>query len=223
MTQRKSAARERLSRERIVAGALAIMDREGLDAVSMRRVAHELGVEAMSLYNHIGDKDDLLDGICDMVMSEFQFPEPSQDWEEMVRAGARAWRDLLRSHPATIRLFAERKRPTSNARALRPMEFALGVLRQTGLNDDDTVQAFQAFGGYIQGSVMMEMNPLIGEDKTEHRNAHHQLADELPREEFPCLVDALPRLDACDPDALFEFGLDLMIAGLRARAAAPAS
>src|SRR5919198_2846249 len=127
--------RQRLSRERIVAAALKIMDAEGLEAVSMRRVAHELGVEAMSLYHHVEDKEDILDGICELVMSEFRFPEPSDDWEQVAREGARAWRDIMRSHPSCMRLFAERRKPVTRPEALRPMEFALGVIRSAGLSE----------------------------------------------------------------------------------------
>ena len=81
--------REKLSRDRVIETALALMDDEGLEAVTMRRVGRELGVEAMSLYNHVEDKEDLLDGICEHVMSGFRFPEPSDDWAENVE-GARA-------------------------------------------------------------------------------------------------------------------------------------
>jgi TetR/AcrR family tetracycline transcriptional repressor len=80
ITRGAPASRERLTKPRIVDAALRIMDEEGLDAVSMRRVARELGVEAMSLYNHVQSKEEILDGICERVMSEFDYPSPSGDW-----------------------------------------------------------------------------------------------------------------------------------------------
>ena len=97
--------RAKLSRDRVIEAALRIMDEEGLDAVSMRRVAHELGVEAMSLYHHVGDKDELLDGICERVMGDFEFPELTGDWAQDCRAGARAWRRLMQKHPEVIELW----------------------------------------------------------------------------------------------------------------------
>ena len=99
--------REPLTRERIVEAALRLMDAEGLDAVTMRRIGRELGVEAMSLYNHVEDKEDILDGICELVMSEFAFPEPAEDWAESCRRAARSWRQLLKDHPDVMRLFDE--------------------------------------------------------------------------------------------------------------------
>src|SRR5205085_4540353 len=101
-------ARERLTRARVVDAALRLMDAEGLEAVSMRRLGRELGVEAMSLYNHVRDKDDLLESICEQVMAEFAFPEPAEDWVETGRRAARSWRRLLKDHPNVITLFAER-------------------------------------------------------------------------------------------------------------------
>jgi AcrR family transcriptional regulator len=215
--------RERLTRERIVEAALDIMDREGLEAVTMRHVAHTLGVEAMSLYNHVEDKEGILDGICELVMSRFVFPDPSQDWETRAREAARAWRDLFRTHPSLIRLFAERRKPIQSPDALRPMEFALDVIQSIGLGEQEAVQAFRAFGAYLQGSIMTEANPLVGEAAAEHRRAHDRLAAELPVEEFPRLVEALPHLAACDPEQVFEYGLDLLIAGLKAKVDTPES
>src|SRR5512134_389303 len=91
--------REPLTRERVIEAALRIMDAEGLEAVTMRRIGRELGVEAMSLYNHVRDKDDILDGISDAVMSQFEMPSATKDWSKDARAMAREWRRLLGLHP----------------------------------------------------------------------------------------------------------------------------
>src|SRR4249920_4005972 len=110
MTQRtESKQREKLSRDRIIDTALQIMDDEGLDAVSMRRVGRELGVEAMSLYHHVRDKDDLLMAIRERVLSEFVDPGTDGDWEMRVRRGARSWREVLRAHPNAIGLVSAPK------------------------------------------------------------------------------------------------------------------
>jgi TetR/AcrR family transcriptional regulator, tetracycline repressor protein len=213
--------REPLTRERILRAALRVMDEEGLEAVTMRRLGRELGVEAMSLYNHVEDKEAILDGILEMVMAEFEFPEETGDWEADVRAGVRAWRRLMIAHPTVIALFAESKHPAASPERLRPMEWAFDVLGRGGLSEADVVHAFRAFGGYIMGSVLNEVaNPVPGMRDRDHRAEHVQLAGELPATEFPNLVRLLPLMAECDPDVDFEFGLDLLIAGLRAKVAA---
>ena len=213
--------REPLTRERILRAALRVMDEEGLEAVTMRRLGRELGVEAMSLYNHVEDKEAILDGILEMVMAEFEFPEETGDWEADVRAGVRAWRRLMIAHPTVIALFAESKHPAASPERLRPMEWAFDVLGRGGLSEADVVHAFRAFGGYIMGSVLNEVaNPVPGMRDRDHHAEHVQLAGELPATEFPNLVRLLPLMAECDPDVDFDFGLDLLIAGLRAKVAA---
>lgn len=211
--------REPLTRDRVIEAALHLMDAEGLEAVTMRRVARAVGVEAMSLYHHVDDKDDLLDGICERVMTEFRFPEPTDDWAEDCRRGARAWRRLLRRHPDVMRLFAEQRGPVRSIDSLRPMEYALGLLRGAGLSDRDTAQAFHAFGGYIQGFVMMELGSIVGGVDEEQLRQHTELATGLP-DGFAVLRAVSPHFAACDADEQFEFGLDLMIRGVLARVAA---
>ena len=209
-------SREPLTRDRVIEAALMVMDEEGLEAVSMRRVAREVGVEAMSLYHHVEDKEDLLDGICEHVMSEFDFPEPVDDWAENCRRGARAWRRLLQAHPAVMRLFVEQRGPVRSIDSMRPMEYALGILQASGLSDRDTAQAFHAFGGYIQGFVMMELGSIAGGADEEHMKKHAELAAALP-EEFPTLQTVSRYFAECEPDEQFEFGLDLLIRGLEAK------
>ncbi|HET7870830.1 MAG TPA: TetR/AcrR family transcriptional regulator C-terminal domain-containing protein [Actinomycetota bacterium] len=210
--------REPLTRERILRAALRVMDEEGLEAVTMRRLGRELGVEAMSLYNHVEDKEAILDGILEVVMAEFQFPEETGDWEADVRAGARAWRRLMIDHPTVIALFAESKHPASSPERLRPMEWAFDLLGRGGLSEDEVVHAFRAFGGYIMGSVLNEVaNPVPGMGDRDHHAEHVQLAGELPPTEFPNLVRLLPLMAECDAEVDFEFGLDLLISGLRAK------
>jgi len=207
--------RGRLTRELVVRTALRLMDEEGLEAVTMRRVAHELGVEAMSLYHHVRDKDDLLDGVIEAVMAEFPSPEDHPDWREAGRRTARAWRALLKAHPHVITLMAHRREPLVSLAALRPMDHALSVLRRAGLSELEAVRAFRAFGSYIQGFVLAEVAHLFGGEA------------EAPGEpdlgaigaELPTLAAHLPYLVRCDFDEEFEHGLDLMIRGLEAELA----
>src|SRR5712691_2581966 len=148
--------REPLTRERIIRTALRIMDQEGLEAVSMRHIGRELGVEAMSLYNHVQDKEDILDSICEMVLADFRIPD-ADGWMEGARLAAREYRRLLLAHPTVITLMTERKRPLTNPESLRAYEFALEVFRTAGLSVADSVRAFHVFGGFILGFVTMEL------------------------------------------------------------------
>jgi AcrR family transcriptional regulator len=211
--------RQKLSRDKIVQAALRVMDAEGLEAVSMRRVAREVGVEAMSLYHHVADKDDLLQGVCDLVMANFEFPAADGTWAERMKAGARSWRRLLQAHPDIMRLFALTHGPSPRSpESLRPTEFALRLIRDAGISDRDTVQAFHAFGGYIQGFVMMEGGSIKGADGDEHA-----FATEADPTAFPVLTAVGRYFNECTADEQFEYGLDLMIRGLEARATAGAS
>jgi AcrR family transcriptional regulator len=212
--------REPLTRERVVRTALEIMDREGLGALTMRRVGRELGVEAMSLYNHVRDKEDLLDAITAAVMAEFRWEPASDDWLEQGRRAAREWRHLLKSHPNVIQLLVERKHPMDSPDMLRPTEIALDLLRRAGLSDRDTVNAFQAIGGYIFGVVMMEIGNVAPGRPGEGEVV--DLAHQVPADEFPCLAQMFPWFVQCDMDATFELGLDLLLEGIRAKAAASA-
>jgi AcrR family transcriptional regulator len=210
--------RERLTRERIVDAALGIMDAEGLEAVTMRRVGRELGVEAMSLYNHVKDKEDLLDGVTQRVMGEFHLPGPTDDWRADARSAAHEWRRVLQLHPNVMRLMAERTKPMTSIDAFRPMDHAIEVLRRAGLSDRDTVQAFHAFGGYIFGFVLLEQGMMLGQpDDEQHRRSNEELARLLGTDELPHLAAIVPFFVDCGSEEQFEFGLEMMIAGVAAR------
>lgn len=221
-TTRRRQDREPLTRERIVAVALRLMDEEGLEAVTMRRIGRELGVEAMSLYNHVRDKEEILEGVVEEVMSEFEFPEDERgEWTEQGKAAARAWRALLKAHPNVITLMSEQRKPMTSLRALWPTERAIGILRASGLSDDEAVKTFRAFGGYIQGFVMAEIANMYG-GETVQAPARDATPDEL-RQDLPNLAAAAPYLTHCDFDEAFEYGLDLMIRGVRSKVGAEAA
>jgi AcrR family transcriptional regulator len=210
--------REPLTRRRVIRAALQIMDTEGLDGVTMRRIGRELGVEAMSLYNHVRDKEDILDSICEEVMSEFRIPQV-QGWVDATRAAAHEYRRLLVAHPNVITLMTERKRPFTSADSLRVYEYALSLFRSAGLSPEDTVRAFHTFGGYIMGSVTMELGLMVGGPQDDaHAQAHQEMGRMIASSTvLPCLQEVLPHLMACDVEEQFDFGLDLLIEGIRAR------
>jgi AcrR family transcriptional regulator len=214
--------REPLTRERIIRTALRIMDQEGLEAVSMRRIGRELGVEAMSLYNHVRDKEDILDSISEAVLAEFRLPD-ADDWAEGARLAAREYRRLLLAHPTVVTLMTERKRPFTTVESLRAYEFALEVFRTAGLSEADSVKAFHVFGGYILGFVTMELGLMVGGPEDEaHAQANLEMARMLASADLPRMREAMPHFMNCDLEEQFEFGLDLLIEGIRARISANA-
>jgi TetR/AcrR family transcriptional regulator, tetracycline repressor protein len=206
-----------LTRERVIEAALRVMDREGLEAVTMRRIGRELGVEAMSLYNHVEDKDDILGGVTEMAMGEFRFPEPSGDWRIDARAMAHEWRRLLTLHPPLCQLLAERHRPLEGLAAFRAMDAALGLLRASGLPDRDAAEAFNALGSYILGFVVMEQGLMLGQDDA-HAQRHEQAMQGIRIAGLDHVVACLPYFAECAPDLQFEFGLELMLRGIEAAA-----
>jgi len=209
-------AREPLSRARIVGAALRILDREGLEAVSMRRLGRELGVEAMSLYNHVEDKDDILVGILEAIVSELEIPTEGEPFARL-RAAALGFRAALLRHPGAIPLFAEQRRTIVREPILRAVEAALAALRQAGLSPEDAVHGYRALVGYVLGYVAQEVAGIFTQPEA-FGLPPEQVAAALPAAELPTLVELLPEMARCDPDEDFEFGLDLLLGGLRERA-----
>jgi len=209
--------REPLTRQRIVRAALRIMDEEGLEAVTMRRIGRALGVEAMSLYNHVRDKEEILDSICEEVLSEFEIPE-ARDWRGAMRAGAKEYRRLLLTHPRVITLMTGRKGPVTNIDSLKAYEFALGMFRDAGLSVLESIKALNALASYILGSVTLELGLTIsGRADEAHLRAHEEMGRLVASADFPHVRESLPHMIACDVDEQFDFGLELLIEAVAAR------
>jgi TetR/AcrR family tetracycline transcriptional repressor len=209
--------RRPLTRRRILRAALRVLDREGLEAVTMRRVGRELGVQAMSLYNHVQDKDDLLLGLVETVMEEFELPGPEGDWVARIGAMARGLRTLLRSHPNAIPLFTEARGPMRDPDSLAPIEVAFDTLLGAGLTPEQAVQAYRALVGYVMGYVVLEAAGFLSAHADESWPDPEDWPATIPIERFPRLVEMLPHLLTWDADAAFEDGLDVMLQGLRVR------
>lgn len=179
-----------LTRSRIIATAIELIEADGVGAVSMQRLATELGCSVMSLYTHVPSKSALLDGIADRMMSAVEVsPMPEAAWMERLQAQARAFRKIARTHPRCV-LVAVSGRPMS-AKVVRPAEAALAILREAGFGGQEADQIVRTFLAYLIGSIMREAGIAPG------------LTDEL---------------DAHDPEADFEFGLELLVHAVAARA-----
>ncbi|MEV4106091.1 TetR/AcrR family transcriptional regulator C-terminal domain-containing protein [Nonomuraea sp. NPDC049695] len=206
---------EPLSRGRIVAAAIDLIEREGADAVSMRRIAAELGVGVMSLYNHVPNKDALLNGVAEAVLSEIEFTDdPDAHWTDRVRTQARAFRQIAHDHPRSTMLVVSRQ--LHSTAGLLPVERALATLRSAGFDGADAVRMLRMFIAYIVGSLLRE----VGVTPT-FAPVHNRLvkAESVDPALFPEVSSLAPLLDQCDHEAEFEFGLELLIQAISVHAA----
>jgi AcrR family transcriptional regulator len=203
-----------LSRERVLRAAIDLADAGGIGSLSMRRLAQELGVEAMSLYHHVANKDDILSGIADLVVEEYEIPNPGPDWKASIRRTAvSAYRVLLR-HPWAASLLLAGTTP-SVAR-LRYMDALLGTLRGAGFSAEMTDHAYHALDSHIMGFTLWVTGMNLPSDEQFTDLAQGFLA-RLPADEMPHLVEHVHQhLKPRDPDDKpeFEFGLDLLLDGL---------
>lgn len=202
--------REPLSRGRILDAAVRYCDREGLEALSMRKLGADLGVEAMSLYNHVPGKDALLDGMVEVLLGELEIPPDSGDWEERVRGAYRSYRKLAHKHPNVFPLFVTR--PPDTLDGVWLVEEFLKTLRGAGFDPETALHAFRALSSYAIGYAMSEIRGFALEPAGTRPGARA-----LPSEQFPHLAELKSYLGEVDHDAEFEFGLDLIFDGLKGK------
>jgi AcrR family transcriptional regulator len=169
-----------LSRERILHGAVAVADTAGIGALTMRSLARELGVKPMSLYHYFAGKDEILDGIVDLVFSEIDLPVPGGDWTSQLRSRAVSARRALRRHPWAIGLMESRANP--GPATLRHHDATLGTLRAAGFSVAMTAHAYALIDSYTYGFALQEaalpVNPKTVAEATE--TIMPQLADKYP-------------------------------------------
>jgi AcrR family transcriptional regulator len=208
-------ARIPLSRDRVLSAALELADGGGVEALTMRRLGEELGFEAMSLYRHVANKKDLLDGMLDLVLAEWELPDGDGDWIEAIRASARSVHDALRRHRWAARLLmtGDHVRPAR----LRYMDSLLARLRDAGFDADTTYSVYHLLDGYIFGFSLWEIAyttlPLDEEAVT-------KLMQAIPWTEYPHLTEHRDQHMTEGPHrevSAFDVGLDLMLDGLRKR------
>ena len=154
-----------LSKERILQAAIDVADREGLQALTMRRLGAELGVEAMAVYKHVSGKDDILDGMVELVVSLIEAPGHGMDWRDAMRRRAMSARDVLTRHSWAIGLLDSRRSMGPNQ--LRYVDSILGSLRSAGFSIDDAAHAFSLLDSYVYGHVVQEMSRSGGSEPGE--------------------------------------------------------
>ena len=214
MTQRQP-----LSRERIVVAAAAVADRGGIAAVSMRSVAKELGVEAMSLYHHVPNKEALLDDLADWVFAKIKLPEIGERWREAMIARARSARSVLTAHPWALGMMESRSNP--GPALLKHHDRLIGVLMTAGFDAALATHAFSAIDAYVYGFALTETSlPFEPGDGAEAAFAAEVGAS---AELYPYIARSVAELLADGSYAFadeFDYGLDLLLESLERRAAA---
>jgi AcrR family transcriptional regulator len=205
--------REPITREAIVETALRLLDRNGLDALSMRRIADELDTGPASLYRHVGSKDGLLDLVFDRVIGEQEVPDPDPErWREQVKEVARTMRATIARHPAIARVSLGRIPTGPNA--LQLIERLLAILRAGGLSDKLAVDGSQLLMLVVNGFGLEENVDAAPPEAAEMMQDYFR---SLPPERFPHLVAVAGEHRNVDLDARFELLLDIFVDGLAAR------
>ncbi|MFC9358112.1 TetR/AcrR family transcriptional regulator [Rhodococcus sp. NPDC057014] len=203
-----------LTRERVLRAAVDLADDSGFDALTMRRIAQTLGVEAMSLYRHVKNKPDLLDGMVDVVFGEIDLPQTGLDWKTAMRRRAISARDVLVRHRwATVLM---ESRATPGPATLRHHDAVLGILRSAGFSIEFAAHAFSVLDSYIYGFAMQEASLPFG-SSGELADVATAILGSVRADEYPHLAEFVTE-HAMAPGYEFgdeyEYGLDLVLDGL---------
>lgn len=207
-----SARRAPLSRDRILRAAIKLADRHGLDALSMRKLAATLKVEAMSLYNHVANKDELLDGMVDVVFGEITRPTLGGDWKAAMRARATSALAVMTAHPWAPLLIVSRISIGPNR--LGYIDATLATLREAGFSWFVTDRAWNAMDNYIYGFAMQQQHFPV--DPDEYASAAAAFLPMLPADVYPYMHELSARVADGSHDGTldFAFGLELILDGL---------
>jgi AcrR family transcriptional regulator len=208
-----------LSKERVLQAAIGLADADGIESLTMRRLAKELGVEAMSLYNHVANKDEILDGIVDAVVSEIDLPADESDWKSAMRRSAISHRDVYVRHRWASSLSMSRQ--SGGPARLRYGDWILRTLREAGFSEEVIYHAFHILEAYVLGFTVMHLSfPYKGDELADRASAFLR---QFPVDEYPDLAEHIkqhlePRSGG---EGGFELGLDLILEGLEAAARRP--
>jgi AcrR family transcriptional regulator len=198
-----------LSKERVLRAAVDLADREGLGALTMRRLGAELGFEAMSLYKHIANKEEILDGMVEHVIGEIEIPAEGAEWKEAMRRRAISARKVLSRHSWAIGLMEAGVSPGPTT--LRYRDAIIGNLRSAGFSMENAAHAFSLLDSYVYGQVIQEISLSRGMTDTAASTL-----DQTAMNEYPHLVAMYEHALTFEFtfDGEFEFGLDLILDGL---------
>ncbi|WP_448072434.1 TetR/AcrR family transcriptional regulator C-terminal domain-containing protein [Georgenia yuyongxinii] len=217
--------RESLSRERVLSTALSLVDAEGGEALTMRRLARELGCNAMALYRYAASRDALLDGVVEIVTAELVIIPGGVDWEAQLRQTAHEFRNLALAHPHVVPLLVTRPlltplglRPLGT---LRPLEQLMELLVGAGFSLKDALHVYRAYFGFLYGHVLTELQEVIA-NPDESDDLLRLGLHRLPAGEFPHVRELAPALAHYDGATELDQGLNILLTGLHGQLNVPA-
>ena len=209
----------KITRDVVLAAALEIIDRDGADALSMRRLARALDRDPMILYRHAPNKAALLDGVAETVLAQLKVDSADPDWAAQLRAVARDYRRLALAHPHVVPLLVARPLATPLGLrprgTLRPLEDVLTLLTRAGFSGSEALHIYRALFGFLHGHVLNELQELV-ENPEETDDLLRLGLHRLPIGEFPLLRGLASVLASYDGAAELERGLDILVTGLTA-------
>ncbi|WP_037606770.1 TetR/AcrR family transcriptional regulator [Streptacidiphilus rugosus] len=208
----------KLTRERMLACALEMVDRDGIDKLSMRGLARALGRDPMSLYRYAANKADLLDGVAETVLADLTVDATDTDWVAQLRSVAHKYRGIALTHPHVVPLLVTRPLATPLALrprgTLRPLEDILALLTRAGFSGADALHIYRALFGFLHGHILNELQEIV-ENPDETDDLLRLGLHRLPLHEFPHIRGLASTLASYDGAAELERGLDILLAGLR--------
>lgn len=197
-----------LTRKRVVDAAMELIDADGAEALSMRKLGAALGVEAMSLYNHVANKDDLLDAVLDAALAEIQLPGAEGTWEERLRSLAEEFRRAGLRHPGVLPLFGARA--IRSVEGIAPLACAYGILRGEGLEPHEALDAFMALASMVFGFMVVELG---GFTEMARGGGVDYGAESF--DDHPYLIELGLAFAARDSDRGFDLACDVFLSGIR--------
>lgn len=217
--------RKPLSRELVISAALALVDAEGLEALTMRRLGQRLGRDPMSLYRYAENRAALLDGVTELVLNELVIDAGAADWQAQLRSTAHDFRLLALRHPNVVPLLVTRPLSTPLGLrplgTLRPLEQILALLIHAGFAPADALHVYRAYYGYLYGHILNELQEFIV-DPDENEAVLRLGLHRLPAKEFPRLRALAPVLAEYDGAGELDEGITILLTGLAARLSPPA-
>ncbi|MGA8923171.1 MAG: TetR/AcrR family transcriptional regulator C-terminal domain-containing protein [Candidatus Dormiibacterota bacterium] len=213
-TDPRARRRAPLSRERVLRAAMVLADRGGIESLTMRNLGQKLGVEAMSLYNHVANKDDILDGMVDVAFSEIDLPSAGSDWKAAMRDRAISTREMLIRHPWAVGLMESRS--TAGPATLRHHDSVIGSLRKAGFSIDMSAHAYSVMDSYIYGFALQQVNLPPGA-REQAPDVAQAFLRQFRADEYPHLAEMVVEhamKPGYDYGNEFGFGLDLILDGL---------
>jgi len=202
--------RARLTRERVLRAAIVLADQSGLESLTMRRLGQQLGVEAMSLYNHVANKDDILDGIVDLVLSDIDVPPAGTNWKTAMRQRAISAHAVLLAHPWAAILIMSRF--NIGPGMTRYLDATFGRLRDGGFSIEDALDAWHTLDSHLYGFTLQELNLPFEVEEASQMSA--DVLGQLAADEYPHVVEVISEVMRSGRKEDFEFGLDLILDGL---------